>query len=144
MVSVTATAKDLRQANDNARLQRQLGEVRNHYSLKAQNLKIAEALDIVGLKITHALQDENIKRRKIGEIKPHAGGTTATGYQPFQIGSCPVQNRHEIITNRFNSGLRQMTKTDFVVFQMGTPLSLLLLDIFRHRQAFNHVPLQAR
>ena len=87
-------------------------------------------------------QNMNVKGGKVGQVKPHA--TRAVGARPFQISPGPIQNRHEVVTDHLYPCIGQMMQPRFPIGDMAPPVTFLLLDRLGHRQAFDHLPLQAR
>ena len=102
--------------------------------------------DLVGVVCCRPISFQNVdvEGSKSWIVKAHAGATMRQA--PGQIGSCPIQNGHEIVAGRLNataSGISQVLQTDLVIGNVFAPVALLFLDIFGNRQAFHHLPCQA-
>src|SRR5215831_10263663 len=61
----------------------------------------------------------------------------------MQVRPRPVEHGHEVVTYDLDARGREVLKTLLVVVDVRAPVTPLLLDVLRHRQALHHVPAQA-
>ncbi len=83
-------------------------------------------------------ENMQVEGGEIGQIEPHAGG--AVGPPPRQIGTGPVEHRHEVVADYPDPCRGQVSQAGRVGVDMRAPVAPLLLYVLGNRQAFHHVP----
>ena len=89
-----------------------------------------------------ALEDVDVECGEVDQVKAHAARAART--LPGQIGAGPVEHRHEVVADGLETGLGKVPHRGLPTLDMSLPLALLLLDVFRDGQRFDHVPDQRR
>ena len=88
------------------------------------------------------LEDMQLKGGKLNLVKTQRFG--AVRQNVFQVGTGPVENRHEVVAHGTNTALSQVTQALLVV---GDPLQIVAgtgFNVFVDRHAFDDRPDQAR
>ena len=88
-----------------------------------------------------ALKDMDVEGGEVDQVEAHAGAAMVDAVG--EVRARPVENRHEIVADRFQAAFGQVGEALFVVGDVAAPVALLLLDVFRNGQAFDHLPGQA-
>ena len=89
---------------------------------------------------TGTLQNKQIKSHKRSPFKPQS--LRAVGQSISKIGACPVEYRHEVISNNHNATFCQITQALFIVLYILQIVSCLSLNILVYGHAFNDTPSQ--
>ena len=85
-----------------------------------------------------AFQNVQLKRRKGNLVETQR--FRAVRHLIFQVGTRPVQNRHEVIADRINAAGRQVANALLIVCNPGPVFPGMGFDIFVNRNAFYHRP----
>ena len=87
------------------------------------------------------LKNEHIVGGKVDDIE--AEGLAGRGQVEGQIGTGPVDHRHEVVTDRLDSGLRDEANVGLEVLRIRVRVFVAQLDGVVNRKAFDHGPAQA-
>ena len=98
---------------------------------------VAHGLGIV-FRRAGAGEDVEIEGGEIHVVEPHAG--PAVSHAPGEVRAGPVEHGHEVVADHLDSGAGEVPQALAVGLEMLSPVALLLLDVFRDRQALHHVP----
>lgn len=87
------------------------------------------------------LQQMEVEGNEVDPVEAHRLGAV-TG-SPAQVGARPIEHRHEIVADGADAGRCQAAQRFLPVGNVLAPRAGLRLDAFRHRDAFDDLPLEA-
>ena len=93
------------------------------------------------LACTLTLQDIDVEVGKLGIVEVEVGCTIGVGVE--QVGTCPVENRHEVVTYAVNAFCRQVAQRLFVDLNLVVTIGAAILNGLNDRQRLYNTPSHA-